>query len=268
MLPAQELMRMRLTSFVLVAGGLVAGLLPSSPSVAQVADDGSAPASQAASVEKSAATGRFLSLTHPGAVAKKGAFGSAMAGYDSAGSSASFEATAEVGIWGPIALRGGAVYAGASKRLRPSIGARVQALTESAHGVDASVGVFYKPEGLTEPEGEIEAVFSAGRHLGSCYATANLAYGQDPEANERDGEVRLAFLAPVASHLILGIDGRARFDLGSSKAGEPKLDLLVGPVAAVPVGPIAFLLQGGASAVKFAATKAGAFVLAGAGSSF
>jgi hypothetical protein len=260
-----------MTSRSLVSFGavLVAGLLASAPGFAQVDDEGGAPAgSPAASVQKNAATGSFLSLTHPGAVAKKGAFGAATGGYDGARSSGTFEANAEVGIWGPISVRGGAIYSGDSRRVRPSVGARVQALTEANHGVDASVGVFYKPEGLTEPEGELEAVFSAGRHLGPTYAVANLAYGQDPEANERDGEVRLAFLAPLATHFILGLDGRVRFDLGSTKKGEPKLDLLVGPVAAVPVGPVAFLLQGGASVVKFDTTKAGAFVLAGAGSSF
>src|SRR5205085_1684538 len=129
-------------------------------------------------------------------------------GYDGARGSGLFEATAEVRVWGPVAVRGGAVYTGDDKGLRPTFGVRVQALREAAHGLDATVGAFYRPEGLTEPEGEVEAVVAAGTHLGRTYVLGNLVYGQDPEGNERDGEVRLAAMASTAPWLLLGFDGR------------------------------------------------------------
>jgi hypothetical protein len=218
----------------------------------------------------SAGRGNFLFLSHGAAVDGQTAFGAAAGGYDGARGSALFEATAEVRVWGPVAVRGGAVYTGTDQRLRPTFGVRVQALREAAHGLDATLGAFYRPEGLTEPEGELEAVMAAGAHLGRTYLLGNLVYGQDPEGNERDGEVRLAAVAPIGSRLLLGFDGRLRFDLGSQAAGraEPALDLMVGPTATVPLGRVALLLQGGASVVKAAAVGAGPFVLGGLGSSF
>jgi hypothetical protein len=218
----------------------------------------------------SAGTGAFLPFTLAATVEKQAAVGSAIGGYDGAHGAGVFEAAAEVRVWGPVALRGGAVYASTSDRLRPSLGARVQALRESRHGVDGAVGVAYRPEGFTEPEGELEAVFSLGSHLGATYLLGNLAYGQDPEGNERDGEVRLAALHPVGP-LFLGGDARARFDLGSAAAkNEARLDAVVGPMASVVVGPVSLLVQGGASALKLrgAPTRIGALVLGGVGASF
>jgi hypothetical protein len=245
-----------------------AQLLPAG--VARAADDELA--APAAKVEHSAAAGTFLPLTHAAAIDTQRAYGMGIGGYDSARSSGLFEATAEVRVWGPLALRGGAVYTSGDERLRPSFGARVQLLRESASGLDGAVGVFYRPEGLTEPEGEVEAVLSGGTHLGATYLLGNLVYGQDPEARERDGEVRLAALHPFSSSFLLGFDGRVRFDLGSQRGAgkvEPELDALVGPAASLTLGRVALLLHGGASAYRTTADTAyGAFVLAGLGSSF
>jgi hypothetical protein len=221
----------------------------------------------------SAGTGAFLPFTLSPAIDRQAALGSAVGGYDGAHKAGVFEAAAEARLYGPLALRGGAVYSSAGDRLRPSLGARVQALRESRHGVDGAIGVAYRPEGLTELEGEIEAVLSLGAHLGLTYFTGNLAYGQDPEGKERDGEVRLAALHPLGRFLVGG-DARLRFDLGPEGSAaahkEPQLDAVVGPVASVVAGPVALLVQGGASAVKLqgTSTSVGALVLAGVGASF
>src|SRR5256885_842110 len=81
-----------------------------------------------------------------------------------------------------------------------------------------STGISYRPEGLTEAEGEIEGVVSFGRHAGATYLLANLLYGQDPDGHERDGEVRAAALRPVGRSFVIGVDGRMRVDLGSDRA--------------------------------------------------
>jgi hypothetical protein len=222
-----------------------------------------------ANVETSASQGRFLSLTHAATVGPQPAFAAASGGYDGARSAALFEATVEARVWGPIALRGAAVYSPDLKRVRPSFGIRAQVLKEGVHGLDGTIGAFYRPEGLTEAEGEIEAVLASGLHVGRTYLLGNLVYGQDPEGNERDGEVRLGAVRPVLSRLLLGLDGRLRFSLGDvGGRGEPKLDAMVGPVATIPIGPVAVLVQGGGSMVKFATVKVGPFVSAGLGSSF
>jgi hypothetical protein len=221
-----------------------------------------------------AARGAFLPFSQGASVEAQRAYAVGFGGYDGARRSGAFEAAAELRLWGPIALRGGAVYAGGTRTVRPSFGARVQLLSEGRHGADGAVGVFYRPEGLTEPEGEIESVLSLGRHLGATYLLANLLYGQDPEGNERDGEVRMAALRPVAARLLVGFDSRLRLDLGSQAAkldqhGEARLDAVAGPAATVVVGPIALLLQGGASAVRLRETTSyGVSFMAGAGGAF
>jgi hypothetical protein len=232
------------------------------------ADEESTPRPRAP-VEESVAAGRFLSLTQPAALAGPRAYAVGTAGYDSARRASLFEAAAEVHVFGPVALRGGAVYTGGDQRLRPSFGARVQALRESRHGVDAAVGVFYRPEGLTEPEGEIETVVAVARHLGDNDLLANLAYGQDPEGHERDGEVRLALIRQAFARMALGFDGRLRFAIGAPGSGEPSLDALLGPTVMVPLGPIAIVLNGGGSALRLhGKSAAGAFLLGGLGTAF
>jgi hypothetical protein len=219
---------------------------------------------------QSAGTGAFLPFTLSAAIDKQAALGSAVGGYDGGHKAGVFEAAAEARLFGPVALRGGAVYSSTGDRLRPSLGVRVQALRESRHGVDGALGLAYRPEGLTEMEGELEAVLSLGAHLGPTYLAGNLAYGQDPEGHERDGELRLAALHPIGARVLVGGDARVRFDLGSQAAKqEPRLDAVIGPVASLVTGPVALLVQAGASAVKLQeATTIGALVLGGVGASF
>ncbi|HXU81604.1 MAG TPA: hypothetical protein VN914_09415 [Polyangia bacterium] len=238
--------------------------------IASAQGDGATDRPPAASLPRSAGSGGLLAFTSGASVEGQRAIGSAFGGYDSTRKSGLFEAAAEARIWKGLSLRGGALYSGSSDTLRPSFGARYQFLTEGGQGIDGSLGVFYRPEGLTEPEGEIETVLSAGSHLGQTYLLANLVYGQDPEANERDGEVRIAALHPVGSMVFLGLDGRVRFDLGSKATKlEAKLDAVAGPVATVLVGPVALVAQGGVSALRLKdSTSYGAVVLGGLGSSF
>jgi hypothetical protein len=231
--------------------------------LARAADDVDAPAPPP---RGAAAAAPFLPLTQTAALDANSGHAVATGGYDGGRGSPLFEAVAEVRLWGPVALRGGAVYTGDEKKnLRPSFGARLQALDERRHGVDGAVGLFYRPEGLTEPEGEIEAVLSAGAHLGATYLLGNLVYGQDPEGRDSDGELRLALLRPVASRVVVGVEGRLRYDL----AAGSQLDAMVGPTATFLAGPVALVLNAGASAVRIhAASTVGAFVLGGVGTSF
>jgi hypothetical protein len=230
-------------------------------------------------VDSAATAGAFLPFTQSAALDHQRAYVTSVGGYDSARATGSFEAAAEVRLWGPLAVRGGAVYTVDGRTLRPSFGARLQILSEGRHGVDGAVGVFYRPEGLTEPEGEIESVVSVGKHVGQTYLLGNLLYGQDPEGNERDGEARLAALRPLGSRFgsrsglrfLGGVDGRLRFDLGSQAAKlaqhhEATLDALLGPSLTALVGPVALSLHGGGSALRLQqATAYGAFVMFGLG---
>jgi hypothetical protein len=222
----------------------------------------------------SANTAAFAFLAQSAQVDRQRALAVGFGGYDGAARAGLFESAAEVTLFGPVAIRGGAVYSPSSGRLRPSVGGKVQFLRSGLHGVDGTVGVFYRPEGLTEPEGEIEGFAALGRTIGRTYLTANLLYGQDPEGRERDGEVRLSALRPVTTRVLLGVDGRCRFDLGSDPGklaahGEPTFDALAGPTASVLVGPVALLAEAGASVRRFGGTTAyGPFAIAGVGTVF
>ena len=233
--------------------------------------DRSAPIRSRSATEKAQNSGAFLPQTLAARLNAGRAFVSVNGGFDGARNQPIMSAVTEVQLWGPIALRGGAEYSANRETMRPTIGARVQLLNQREHGVDGSVGTFYRPEGFTEPEGEIETAVALGRQAGRLALLGNLVYGQDPEGNERDGEVRVAARYDM-DRWSLGFDGRARFAIGAQNnpkaAAEPKVDLIAGPLAAVTIGPLALFTQIGASVLKTTETHAGIAALGGVGSGF
>jgi hypothetical protein len=156
----------------------------------------------------------------------------------------------EVQVWGPVrlVLRVDNVFDTA----RPGIGAAVQFLDEGRHGVAASGYFQYKAEGFTEPEGELEALLAFGKQLGSVHGTLNLAYGQDPEGNERDGEVALGMHVEATRGLFAGVLGRYRDALGSNgdKATGILRDVLGGATATYLIGNFGVTGVAGISGVE------------------
>jgi hypothetical protein len=223
--------------------------------------------------EDAMADGLFLPLTLSPRVGGTRAQAWGWSGYDSSRKAALFDAGAEVTLWGPIALRGGAVYSDATSRMRPYVAARVQVLRQEAHGINAAFGVSFKTEGFTEAEGEVETFASIGRRIGTLVLVGNLVYGQDPEGNERDGELR-ASAFQQRGRLALGIDSRVRSAIGT-QAGraattEPKFDAMGGPVAMAVIGPFVIFAEAGPSAFKMPglATRVGLTAFGGLGSAF
>ncbi len=235
---------------------------------AQLRDDGArVPAETAA---RSAQAGMFLPYTMAARTDSQRAFVLALGGYDQARRSAQLESTADATLFGPLAARAGVLYGQSGHRMRPSAGLRVQALSQNAHYLDLSLGAFYRPEGFTEAEGEVEAVLAFGRSFGRLGTFANLVYGQDPEGNERDGEVRVAALYTLGARVQSGLDLRLRFDLGSAQGarrvpGEADYDFVAGPVLSYALGPMALLAQLGLSAVGQSHPRLGPVALAGLG---
>ena len=187
----------------------------------------------------------FLPFTEAPRTDTQRAFASTLFGYQGASKSPLIEGRAEVTVFGPIAVRVGLLREQHSGRLRPSAGARVQVLSQrDDQPFDWSVGLFYKPEGFTEAEGEIEGVLAFARRFDRLGLFVDLVYGQDPEARERDGEVRCAGLYALTSQLQLGIDSRLRFDLGTEseqfeEEGAVEYDLVLGPVISYGFGNMA-----------------------------
>lgn len=191
-----------------------------------------------------------------------------LGGYDSARERMQLEAIADVTIIGPVALRLGAQYGQRQDDFRPTVGLRVQALSQERQGIDLGVGAFYKPEGFTEPEGEIEAMLMFARRFGRVATFANLVYGQDPEGHERDGELRLGALYSLTTPLQVGVDARLRVDLGTEEEqreeeGGAEFDLVLGPTASYAFGAIALIAQAGFSLYGTEPARAGAIALVG-----
>jgi hypothetical protein len=136
------------------------------------------------------------------------------------------------------------------ERARPGIGAAIQFLDEQRHGVSSSAYLSYKPEGFSEPEGEIEALVSFGKQLGPIHGTLNLAYGQDPEARERDGEAALALRVEPVHGLFAGVVGRYRDALGSGGENGVIRDLIAGASATYAFGKLGVTLTGGIAGVE------------------
>jgi hypothetical protein len=157
--------------------------------------------------------------------------------------------------------------------MRPSVGARLQILRQEAHGIDGSLSSFFKTEGFDEAEGEIESTIAIGHRFDRFYLLGNIAYGQDPEGNERDGELRASILHQTG-RMVLGVESRARSAIGTQRGMhsnvEPRFDAMIGPTAMVSFGTLVAFAELGPSAVRLPAadTKWGIASVAGLASIF
>jgi hypothetical protein len=170
--------------------------------------------------------------------------------YSGASDKTTVDLDGEVQVYGPfrLVLRVDNVFDTA----RPGIGAAMQWLDERKHGVSSSVYLSYKAEGFTEPEGEIEALVSFGKQLGAVHGTLNLAYGQDPEGNERDGEAAIGLHVEPMRGLFTGVIGRYRDALGSNgdKATGILRDALGGASATYVIGRFGVTATAGVAGVE------------------
>ncbi|HET9623235.1 MAG TPA: hypothetical protein VFP84_17800 [Kofleriaceae bacterium] len=144
---------------------------------------------------------------------------------------------AEIQLLGPLrlVLRVDQIF---GNKAQPGIGAAVQFLSQAHFGVDASAYFSYKSEGFTEAEGELEGLVAFGRQMGAVHGTLNLAYGQDVDNRERDGEVALGLHVEPLPGLFTGVIGRFRDALGSNgdKGTGIVRDALAGLTATYVVG--------------------------------
>jgi hypothetical protein len=170
--------------------------------------------------------------------------------WNGASKTTSVDLNGEVQLFGPVrlVLRVDNVF----DQARPGIGAAVQWLDERKHGVSSSAYFSYKAEGFTEPEGELEGLVSFGKQLGAVHGTLNLAYGQDPEGNERDGEAALGLHIEPLHGLFTGVIGRYRDALGSNgdKATGILRDALGGLSATYVIGSFGITGTAGIAGIK------------------
>jgi hypothetical protein len=223
----------------------------------------------------SVAAGALLPMTIAPRVDAQRATVVVASGYDNARRAATLVSTADLHVVGPLALRVGLTYlpSGGEQAFQPHIGLRVQVLRQERHGVDAAAGLFYRRERYTPDEGLVQVMAAVSRRSDRAGVFLNVAYGQDPEGDDRDGEVRAAALFSATSSVQVGLDGRVRVDLYShdmrrAARGETNLDFAVGPLACVTLGRWALIGQAGVSGVRADSLRLGPIVTLGAGSVF
>jgi hypothetical protein len=198
-------------------------------------------------------------------------------GYDTARESAVLGAAAEVTLTRWLGLRAGFYYVPTgpdNDNVRPNVGLRAQVLRQQNHGVDGAAAFNYRQERYVEDGGLLEAVLSVGRTGDSFTSFANVAYAQDPEADDFEGEVRGAALYRLAPALAAGLQASYRRDLGSTDQRretrvQPDYEVIAGPVLTYARGGWVMLVQGGVDSLKQGETsRTGAVAVAGVGTSF
>ncbi len=176
--------------------------------------------------------------------------------------------TAEALLWGRVTVRAGVGYdVGVT---RPTAGVSYQFLDPYRSAVGLLAGVAYKPEGLTEPEGEIESTVALSRRVGDGLASAAITYGQDADFVHHDGEAALALVEPVAQQVAVGGLTRFRSGLGSTTDLGARWDSLAGAVGRIQLDAYTVTAIGGAEVVgaTMGGTRLGAMVTLAVGAWF
>jgi hypothetical protein len=167
--------------------------------------------------------------------------------------------TGALGVEANIAERASiALEAGVDSRVdQPLLGGSASVNVLSGAAGDLGFTARYKRQGWEGNAGEIEALVGVSRDFGKTTALANAVFGADIGAPEKDGELAAAALTRLSDALSLGGDARARIALGNpeeeeeageeelSAEGEPKYEIVAGPVANLRGGPVTAMLQVG-----------------------
>jgi hypothetical protein len=215
--------------------------------------------------------GAFLPLSMGTASTPHRSAALAWAGYASDRHRAVVDARAEAVLLPWLILQARTATDTESTGLRPSVGARIRLLAESGARPGVALGAFYKTEGFTEPEGELEGVLALSTHVRDLGLLANLVYGQDADGRERDAEAGAAATLSLRDRWLLGIDTRARINLVPSRAEQPgqpslpRFDLVAGPLAMCRLGPTFLAAQVGMAMIELADLHVGPFALLGFG---
>lgn len=187
------------------------------------------------------------------------------AGYDGAQQRAEATALVEATIIRRLSIFTAVTYGeeqtGAS---RPALGAALQISDPRTSVLGARLSTAYKPEGFSEPEGEIETVLVLSKLIGRDVARMFSAYGRDPDGRESDVELGAGFLHRLADNWVVGVTTRYRYAIALKDPG-PKWDFIGGAVGdlAIRRWRVELLLGGGA--VETTAVATGLLGLASVG---
>lgn len=134
------------------------------------------------------------------------------------------QVTGRVGLGYGLALEVGAHRMGASQGVvsqdsvfRPSVGVK----WNFAGGGDKPYALTllgaFRPEGFTEPEGELELHLLGSYKAGRTELHGNLTVGGEPEGEAGDAELHMAVGYRVSPTVVLGVEEQSRVGFGSKK---------------------------------------------------
>jgi len=155
-------------------------------------------------------------------------------GYNGGAGRATANATLEATLFSRASVFANVDYGGIIDHARPALGAAFQIIDPRHGNYGLRASFAYKPEGFTEPEGELEGALVGSRRIGADAIRAMVAYGQDPDFNESDVELGTSYLHRASGHLVVG--GTVRFRKALKlKMGvvEPDWDFIAGAVGGV-----------------------------------
>ncbi len=221
--------------------------------------------------------GQMLPLTISPVIGHKQVVGTFLGGYDSApGQGPAFSAVVEGQLFNRVALRVGVDYQDSIHSVYPSVGLRVALLRQERQHVDLAVVGQYKNLGFSEASGEFEFGAAVGHRWSRLGFFANALYGQGLDPHERDIEGRAALLYYAHPRINVGLDLRARADLGTDSPARQKIrlqtdfDFLAGATASLTVWKhLVLLAEVGPHVVFFQEhTSAGVAALGGVAATY
>jgi hypothetical protein len=187
------------------------------------------------------------------------------AGYDGARQLADATAHVEVTLIPRLSVFAAVTYgeesAGTS---RPALGAAFQITDPRTTWLGARISTAYKPEGFSEPEGEIETILVLSHLVNTDVARTFVAYGRDPDGHESDVELGLGYLHPLTDNWLVGLTGRGRYAIQLKDVG-PRWDLIAGAVGDFTMNRWRFEALVGGGAVDTTGVKGGLIGLGSVG---
>ena len=186
-------------------------------------------------------------------------------GWDGAAQRVVVDASVEATVVRHASLFATISYVEIDRQARPGLGAAYQLLDPRTGRTGARVSLAYKPEGFSEPGGELESMLVLSRRFDGEVARTMLAYGRDLEGTESDAELGVSYLQRAGALLYLGATGRVRYGI-STRSGEPRWDAIAGGLAGIHIarGRLEVLL--GSDTLAYATTRSGVIGLIGIGS--
>jgi hypothetical protein len=177
-----------------------------------------------------------------------GALATGVMNYDRATRATTLDLAGDVELLGPLRLT--LRVDNVASHGRPGIGGSYQFLSEAKHGVSSTAYLAYKTEGFTEVEGEFEGLVAFGKTFGRVRGVFNVAYGQDADGKERDGELALHAHTPIGTSVLVGATARYRDALGSGGDAGVIRDGFGGLTGTVAAGPVGITAMAGVAGVQ------------------